>query len=258
MEPLNNAMGVPLNLSVISAQFDQRLAPFAGTAAFTVTCAAPCTSPTGSAALDGSKTVVSFTPATLLSPVTLSIAIFNNRSHRDRECSEVAVLAKLFAQFELHAFAGTPAVANVARVPAREAMPISQARKPDLCESPREPALQPLIQTSQQHVGSGRCIAVYGHDGIAFGNEIEGARLVESMAGDVKAVEIVARRPQTFEKIEAVVSAGDQSRDFRRPSFDSPTVRRQNRNLGSLATRDVHGVIDAFDIALREVVVTMK
>lgn len=168
------------------------------------------------------------------------------------------MLAKRFAQFDLHAFARTPAVANVARVPAREAMPISQTRKPDLRESLCEPALQPLIQTSQQHVGSGRCVSVYGHDGIASGNEIEGARLVESMAGDVQAVEIVARGPQPLEKIEAVVIAGDQSGDFRRPSFYSPAVRRQNRDLGSLATRDVHGVIDTFDIALREVVVTMK
>ncbi len=72
--PLNNASGVPINLSVVSAQFDQPLAPFAGTATFTLTCAAPCTSPTGSAALDASKTVVSFTTATLLTAGTLYTA----------------------------------------------------------------------------------------------------------------------------------------------------------------------------------------
>ncbi len=72
--PMNNAIGVPINLSVVSAQFDQQLAPFAGTAAFTVTCAAPCTSPTGSAALDGSKTVVSFAPAAPLTAGTLYTA----------------------------------------------------------------------------------------------------------------------------------------------------------------------------------------
>ncbi len=59
--PANNATGVPINVAVISAQFDQPLAPFVGPATFTVSCAAPCVSPAGTAALDGSKTIVSLT-----------------------------------------------------------------------------------------------------------------------------------------------------------------------------------------------------
>jgi Ice-binding-like/Bacterial Ig-like domain len=74
--PLDNAINVPLNVTTVSAEFDQPMNPITGTASFTVTCAAPCVSPTGTVALDTSKTIATFTltPATQLSPVSLYTA----------------------------------------------------------------------------------------------------------------------------------------------------------------------------------------
>ena len=46
--------------------------------------------------------------------------------------------------------------------------------------------------------------------------------------------------------------AGDQARDLGRASLNPAAVRRENSDAGSLARHDVHGVIDAFYVALRE------
>jgi hypothetical protein len=59
--PANNATGVAINIAVITAQFDQPMAPFGGAATLTLSCAGPCVSPTGTAVLDGSKSIVSLT-----------------------------------------------------------------------------------------------------------------------------------------------------------------------------------------------------
>jgi hypothetical protein len=74
--PLNGATGVPINNTVISADFSESMAPLAGTATFTVTCAAPCTSPAGTASLDPSRRIATFAlPAgALLTPSTLYTA----------------------------------------------------------------------------------------------------------------------------------------------------------------------------------------
>ncbi len=71
--PADNATGVPTNTTVITAAFSEPMAPITGTATFTVTCAAPCTSPTGTVALDSTNTIAHFTltPATSLAPLTL-------------------------------------------------------------------------------------------------------------------------------------------------------------------------------------------
>jgi hypothetical protein len=68
--PVNHAAGVSIN-DAISATFSEAVAPFGGAATFNVTCAAPCTSPAGIAALDASSGSLTFTPAIGLAPLTL-------------------------------------------------------------------------------------------------------------------------------------------------------------------------------------------
>ncbi|MDO8276446.1 MAG: Ig-like domain-containing protein, partial [Serpentinimonas sp.] len=70
--PPNGATGVPLNITQISADFSERMAPLTGTASFVVTCAAPCTSPVGTTTLDATGRIATFAlPAgTLLDPLT--------------------------------------------------------------------------------------------------------------------------------------------------------------------------------------------
>jgi Ice-binding-like/Bacterial Ig-like domain len=61
VDPVNNAIGVPLNDS-IEATFSEAMSPITGAASFTVTCEAPpCTSPTGTVALNANQTVATFT-----------------------------------------------------------------------------------------------------------------------------------------------------------------------------------------------------
>lgn len=74
--PLNGATGVAINTAVISADFSERMSPFGTSASFVVTCAAPCTSPTGTSSLDPSGRVASYVlPAgALLEPLTLYTA----------------------------------------------------------------------------------------------------------------------------------------------------------------------------------------
>lgn len=136
-------------------------------------------------------------------------------------------------------------------------MPVGYARKSDVRQSLRDPALQRFIQTSQQH-GSGCSVSVHGDDGIAAGDEIQRARLVEAMAGKMQALEIVAGRPQPLEKVEAVLIAGDETRDFGSAPFNPPTVGRDHCDPGWLSSRDVHGVVDTFGVTLREIVVASK
>jgi hypothetical protein len=70
--PLNGATGVAINLAVISADFSERMAPFGGTATFVLACAAPCTSPAGTASLDAASRVGIFSLAAgaSLAPLT--------------------------------------------------------------------------------------------------------------------------------------------------------------------------------------------
>ena len=51
---------------------------------------------------------------------------------------------------------------------------------------------------------------------------------------------------------------GDQTRDLGSEPFNPPAVRRQYSDPGSLATHDAHGVVDAFYVAPREIVVAAK
>ncbi len=71
--PVNHAVGVALNQSV-AATFSQPMNPLTGAASFTVTCAAPCVSPAGGVALDGTSTNATFTPTANLASLTLYTA----------------------------------------------------------------------------------------------------------------------------------------------------------------------------------------
>jgi hypothetical protein len=73
--PLDNATGVPLDRTA-TATFSEPMAPIAAPASFTLSCAAPCTDPTGTVTLDASNTVASFNlaPGTMLVPATLYTA----------------------------------------------------------------------------------------------------------------------------------------------------------------------------------------
>jgi hypothetical protein len=55
-----------------------------------------------------------------------------------------------------------------------------------------------------------------------------------------------------------VFVAGDQARDVGRASLDPPAVRRENSDRGSFARHDMHGVVDAFQVAPRKIVVAAK
>jgi hypothetical protein len=58
--PLANATGVALNNAVITAAFSEPMAAISGGASFTVTCAAPCVSPTGTVTLDSTARIATF------------------------------------------------------------------------------------------------------------------------------------------------------------------------------------------------------
>jgi hypothetical protein len=58
--PLNSATGVLTNASV-TATFNETMAPISGMATMTVTCAAPCTNPTGAVTLDPTNAIATFT-----------------------------------------------------------------------------------------------------------------------------------------------------------------------------------------------------
>jgi hypothetical protein len=61
--PADNAIGVAVKNTVITATFSEPMAAITGAASFTVTCAAPCTGPVGNVTLDSTNRVASFTPA---------------------------------------------------------------------------------------------------------------------------------------------------------------------------------------------------
>jgi len=74
--PVNNAVGVATNNTIITAAFSEPMSPIGGTASFTVTCAAPCASPTGAVALNAANDIATYTLAsgTSLAPGTLYTA----------------------------------------------------------------------------------------------------------------------------------------------------------------------------------------
>jgi len=80
--PINNAQGVPVNNTIITAAFSEPMKPITGAASFTVTCGAPCVSPTGTVALDSTNVIATFAlaPAATLSPSTVYTATVTGAS----------------------------------------------------------------------------------------------------------------------------------------------------------------------------------
>ncbi len=74
--PLANATGVATNNPMITATFSEPMSAIAGTASFTLTCAAPCANPTGTVALNTAKTIATYTQTagTALAPLTVYTA----------------------------------------------------------------------------------------------------------------------------------------------------------------------------------------
>ncbi len=74
--PVVDATGVPINNTIINAAFSEPMSPIGGASSFFVSCAAPCTSPGGSVALDASSRVATYTlaPGETLEPLTLYTA----------------------------------------------------------------------------------------------------------------------------------------------------------------------------------------
>ncbi len=79
--PGANSTGVSINNTIISADFNETIAPITN-ANFTLTCAAPCVSPTGSVTRDPTNRVATFTltPGTQLEPMRLYTASVNGVS----------------------------------------------------------------------------------------------------------------------------------------------------------------------------------
>ncbi|NDU85490.1 MAG: Ig-like domain-containing protein [Ferrovum sp.] len=69
--PVNNATGVPINNTLITAAFSEPMLPLTGAATFSLACAAPCANPTGTVVLDATNRIATFTSATNLTPLTL-------------------------------------------------------------------------------------------------------------------------------------------------------------------------------------------
>jgi hypothetical protein len=76
VSPLNNATDVAINSTIVAVDFSEPMAAIAGTASFTVTCVAPCVSPTGTLSRDASDTAATFrlAAATNFAPLTLYTA----------------------------------------------------------------------------------------------------------------------------------------------------------------------------------------
>lgn len=72
--PVNNAVGVPINSTIITANFSEPMSPITGAATFTVTCVAPCVNPTGPVTLDVTNRIATFGSTTALTPLTLYTA----------------------------------------------------------------------------------------------------------------------------------------------------------------------------------------
>jgi Ice-binding-like/Bacterial Ig-like domain len=69
--PTNGSIDVVTYGTVITATFNEAMAPITGAASFTVTCNAPCKSPQGTVTLDSTNTIATFTlkPSTGLAPL---------------------------------------------------------------------------------------------------------------------------------------------------------------------------------------------
>ncbi|MDP8985301.1 MAG: Ig-like domain-containing protein [Pseudomonadota bacterium] len=65
---------MPVNITTVSANFNEAMAPFTGGATFALACTAPCISPAGTVSLDSTATTAAFSIRGGLSPFTLYTA----------------------------------------------------------------------------------------------------------------------------------------------------------------------------------------
>lgn len=74
--PANNTIGVPINTTMLTAAFNEAVGGLSGNTGFTVACAAPCITPTGSVSLDASGKIATLllTTGTPLSASTIYTA----------------------------------------------------------------------------------------------------------------------------------------------------------------------------------------
>ena len=74
--PVSKAQGIPLNNTLVIADFSEPMRPITGAASFTVTCGAPCVSPSGTVTLDATNMIATFALASsaTLSPNTVYTA----------------------------------------------------------------------------------------------------------------------------------------------------------------------------------------
>jgi hypothetical protein len=82
VSPRSQAVSVPINDAVVSAAFNEPMAAIEGPASFTLTCDAPCISPTGTLIRDASNTIAGYTLAAgaSLAPLTLYTATVTGAS----------------------------------------------------------------------------------------------------------------------------------------------------------------------------------
>ena len=71
--PANNAVSVPTS-TLVTATFNEPMAPISGGATFTVTCAAPGVDPAGTVTLNAAGTIATFAPSAALAPLTVYTA----------------------------------------------------------------------------------------------------------------------------------------------------------------------------------------
>jgi hypothetical protein len=114
--PVNNATGVPVNNTIITAGFSEAMAPLTG-GNFTVTCAAPCVNPTGSVTLDGTARIATFALAAG-SPLSASTTYTVTVSGAKSAASGLALAAPYIWQFTTGASADTTRPQVLLTVPA--------------------------------------------------------------------------------------------------------------------------------------------
>jgi hypothetical protein len=99
--PAANTTGVSINNSLVTADFNEAIAPVTGTASFTLTCALPCVNPTGTVTRDATNrvAVLTLTSGTLLPSTVYTATIAGTTS--------LATGAPLVAPFVWHFTTGT-------------------------------------------------------------------------------------------------------------------------------------------------------
>jgi hypothetical protein len=114
VSPVNDTAGVPINTGIVAA-FSEPMAPITGDASFVLTCAAPCTSPTGTVTLDATARNASFKPSAVLLPLTVYTATITGATSL---ATGNALIAPYVWQFTTGATLDTTRPSVISTVPA--------------------------------------------------------------------------------------------------------------------------------------------